>query len=83
MYNSTIYNFIDDKNDKEDLESSWRQLFRPDVLKPFRLLLIYFFFANILSGVPYSPYLVKVFTTFGAGVDVEWTIVSFYIRAEC
>lgn len=76
MYNPTFYSFIDDKNNKDHLESSWLQLFQPNVLKPFRLLLIYFFFANILSGVPYSPYLTEVFTTFGADADVQWTIVS-------
>lgn len=77
VYNPTFYSFIGDASD--NLESSWLQLFKPDVLKPFRLILVYFFFANILSGVPYGPYLVQVFNTFGADVDVEWTIVR--IRA--
>lgn len=76
MYNSTFYSFTDIKNNKDHLESSWLQLFRPDVLKPFRLILIYFFFSNVLSGVTFGPYLVEVFTIFGADVDVQWTIVS-------
>lgn len=72
-----FFSFADDADNRvRRLESSWHQLFKPDVLKPFRLILVYFFFANILSGVPYGPYLVDVFTAFGADVDVEWTIVS-------
>jgi len=49
---------------------------QPDVLRPFRLLLIYFFFSNLLSGVPFGPYLVEVFLKFGANVDAQWTVVS-------
>ncbi|XP_050548149.1 facilitated trehalose transporter Tret1-like [Daktulosphaira vitifoliae] len=63
-----------DGNETENLGSVWRQLIQPDVIKPFRLLVFYFFFSNLLSGVPYSPYLIEVFTRFGAPVNVEWTI---------
>jgi len=76
IINNYFRGLIEDKNDKNDSESSWKQLLQPDVLKPFRLLLIYFFFSNLLSGVPFAPYLVEVFMTFGADVDVQWTIVS-------
>lgn len=40
---------------------------------------MYFFFANIVSGAPYAPYLVEVFNHFCEGqiqLDAEWTIVS-------
>lgn len=74
---STVFIFlIEYKTDVDDTGSSWRQLLQPDVLKPFRLLLMYFFFANLLSMVPYIPYLVEVFLKFGTGVNPEWTIVS-------
>lgn len=78
-YYKIIFNyffFLDEKNDENYSESFWKQLLQPDVLRPFRLLLMYFLFSNILSGVPYAPYLIEVFTIFGANVDVEWTIVS-------
>lgn len=55
--------------------SSWAQLLRPEVYKPFRLLMIYLFFANLLSGIQYGPFLVSIFTEFGAPVNVELTIV--------
>jgi len=78
MYFHVIYLYAaDDKTDFDDNSREfWRQLVQPNVLKPFRLLLIYFFFANLLSGVPYGPYLVRVFTTFGTDIDVNWTVVS-------
>lgn len=73
----TFYSFTDrNEDDDRNSESSWKQLFQPSVMKPFRLMLIYFFFSNLLSGTPYSPYLVEVFTKFDTGVDVNWTVVS-------
>ncbi|XP_060837389.1 facilitated trehalose transporter Tret1-like isoform X2 [Rhopalosiphum padi] len=75
VFMSANKNSTNDKNgSKNDSECSWKQLFKPDVLKPFRLLLIYFFFSNLLSGVPFGPYLVVVLLTFGADVDVQWTV---------
>lgn len=69
-------NFTDDKNnDKDDLKSSWEQLFQPEVLRPFRLLMIFFFYGNLLSGVPYQPYLTEVFIKFNAPVEIEWAVV--------
>lgn len=69
--------------DKKDVTSSWGQLFRPEVYRPFRLFLVYIFFANLLSGVQYGPYLVSVFTKFGAPINVEFTLVSTYHRVCC
>ncbi|XP_025416373.1 facilitated trehalose transporter Tret1-like [Sipha flava] len=63
-----------DTKNEEDITSSWRQLLQPEVYRPFRLLVIYIFFANLLAGVQYGPYLVSVFTEFGAPVNVEMTI---------
>lgn len=67
--------FIDDK-DYSDNTSSWGQLLRPEVYRPFRLLMVYLFFSNLLAGIQYGPYLISVFTEFGAPVNVELTIVS-------
>ncbi|XP_025416354.1 facilitated trehalose transporter Tret1-like [Sipha flava] len=64
-----------DQNVEDDFLDRWKQLLEPDVLKPFWLLMMYFFFSNLLSGVPLSPYLVYVFTEFGVDVDVSSIIV--------
>lgn len=74
VFVSANKNSSNEKNGKNDSNSSWKQLLQPDVLKPFRLLLVYFFFSNLLSGVPFAPYLVEVFKKFGADVDVQWTV---------
>jgi hypothetical protein len=68
--------FAGDQNVEDDFLDRWKQLLEPDVLKPFWLLMMYFFFSNLLSGVPLSPYLVYVFTEFGVDVDVSSIIVS-------
>jgi len=65
--------FIDHKNNT----NAWKQLFKPEVLRPFRLMMLYFFFKNLFSVLPLLPYLVSIFNTFGAPVNVEWTIVSY------
>ncbi|KAF0768127.1 facilitated trehalose transporter Tret1-like [Aphis craccivora] len=54
--------------------NTWKQLFEPAVLRPFRLMIIYFFFKNLLCGLPLLPYLVSIFNKFNAPVYVEWTI---------
>jgi MFS transporter, SP family, solute carrier family 2 (facilitated glucose transporter), member 6 len=65
--------FIDHKENT----NTWKQFFKPAVLRPFRLMMIYFFFKNLLCGLPLVPYLVSIFNKFGAPVNVEWTIVSY------
>jgi len=49
----------------------------PEVLRPLRLMTIYFFYMNLLSGLPLLPYLVPILNTFAAPVNVEWTIVGY------
>ncbi|XP_022182940.1 facilitated trehalose transporter Tret1-like [Myzus persicae] len=70
-YNSHSNN--DEPNRKEDT-NTWNQLFEPEVIRPFRLMMIYFFFMNLVSGLPLLPYLVSILSTFGAPVNIEWTI---------
>lgn len=69
---------LGDKNNMDTL-GVWRQLLEPEVLRPFRLIMICFFLETLLSGIPFSPYLVEIYTKFGAPVNVEWTIVSYPI----
>lgn len=66
----------EDRDNDGDDSAAWRQLTKPEVIRPFCLIVLYFFFSNLMSGVPFSPYLVTVFTEFNAPVAVEWTIVS-------
>lgn len=70
---STGYHIFIDHNEDTD---TWKQAFEPEVIRPFRLMTIYFFFMNLLSGLPLLPYLVSILHKFGAPVNVEWTIVS-------
>ncbi|XP_050530608.1 facilitated trehalose transporter Tret1-like isoform X2 [Daktulosphaira vitifoliae] len=72
VYTSVDYDDKDD-NDNQTI-STWKLLKQPNVLRPFRLLIFYFIFANTLSSVQYNPYLVQVLTKFGAPVNIEWTI---------
>lgn len=69
---------LGDKDDVNDI-AVWRQLLEPEVLRPFRLIMICFFFETLLSGIAFSPYLVEIYTKFNAPVNVEWTIVSYHI----
>ncbi|KAE9527569.1 hypothetical protein AGLY_012849 [Aphis glycines] len=71
---SVVYDEDDNETDQNGETSSWGQLLRPEVYRPFRLLVVYIFFANLLSGIQYGPYLVSVFTEFGAPVNVEFTL---------
>ncbi|XP_060841084.1 facilitated trehalose transporter Tret1-like isoform X2 [Rhopalosiphum padi] len=63
-----------DKSHQKENTNTWKQFFKPAVLRPFRLMMIYFFFKNLLCGLPLVPYLVSIFNKFGAPVNVEWTI---------
>lgn len=65
----------EEQKNQTDHTSSWGQLLHPEVYRPFRLLMVYLFFANLLSGIQYSPYLVSVFEEFGAPVNIELTLV--------
>jgi len=73
---STCHNFIDQKENT----NAWKQLFEPEVMRAFRLMTIYFFFMNLLSGLPLLPYLVSILKEFGAPVNIEWTIVSYLAK---
>uniref|UniRef100_A0A2S2NFQ1 Facilitated trehalose transporter Tret1 n=2 Tax=Schizaphis graminum TaxID=13262 RepID=A0A2S2NFQ1_SCHGA len=70
------YNMPSNNDEPHDIENinTWKQFFEPAVLRPFRLLMMYFFFKILLSGLPLVPYLVSVFNKFGAPVNVEWSI---------
>lgn len=59
--------------------SSFRDRFsHPELWKPLKLAVIYLFFSNVLSGVPYSQYLLKVTGTIkdDTPITAEWAVVS-------
>ncbi|XP_060841085.1 facilitated trehalose transporter Tret1-like [Rhopalosiphum padi] len=70
------YNMPSNNDEPHHKENAniWKQLFEPEVVRPLRLMTIYFFYMNLLSGLPLLPYLVAIFNTFGAPVNIEWTI---------
>ncbi|XP_022182945.1 facilitated trehalose transporter Tret1-like [Myzus persicae] len=63
----------DKPNHKKNI-NAWKQLFAPQVLRPFRLMMLYFFFKNLFSVLPILPYLVSILKKFGTPVNIEWTI---------
>ncbi|CAI6369535.1 unnamed protein product [Macrosiphum euphorbiae] len=63
-----------DKPNHNNNTNAWKQLFKPEVLRPFRLMMLYFFFKSLFSVLTLLPYLVSIFNKFGAPVNVEWTI---------
>jgi len=71
LYNPHIF------TDRKNNTNSWKQLIEPEVRRPFRLMMLYFFFKNLFSISTLLPYLVSIFNKFGAPVNVEWTIVSY------
>ncbi|KAE9527591.1 hypothetical protein AGLY_012871 [Aphis glycines] len=70
------YNIPSNNDEQHHKENTniWKQLLEPEVLRPLRLMTIYFFYMNLLSGLPLLPYLVAILNTFAAPVNVEWTI---------
>ncbi|XP_050441690.1 facilitated trehalose transporter Tret1-like [Adelges cooleyi] len=75
FHEMVVYTTVE-TSDKMKPTSIWKLLLQPNVLRPFRLLIFYFLFTNILSGAQYTPYLVEVFTKFGVQ-NVEWTITIY------
>ncbi|XP_022182948.1 facilitated trehalose transporter Tret1-like [Myzus persicae] len=63
-----------DKSIHKKNTNSWKQLLEPEVRKPFFLMMLCFFFKNLMSGSQFFPYLVSIFNKFGAPANVEWTI---------
>lgn len=48
---------------------------RPEILRPFNMLIILFFITLIGALIPMRPFLVEVFETFGLPVKPEWVLV--------
>lgn len=49
----------------------------PGLWIPLRLMLIYIFFSNVMSGVPYAPYLMHVFKSFKTQADPAWAMSAY------
>ncbi|KAI5695545.1 hypothetical protein M8J76_013485 [Diaphorina citri] len=48
---------------------------RPEIIRPFNMLIILFFVTVISAFIPMRPYLVEVFQTFGLPLKSEWVLV--------
>ncbi|XP_025198361.1 facilitated trehalose transporter Tret1-like [Melanaphis sacchari] len=64
----------DDEPHHKENTNIWKQIVEPEVLRPFRLMMIYFFYMNLISGLPFMPYLVPILNKFATPVNAEWTI---------
>ncbi|XP_015365255.1 PREDICTED: facilitated trehalose transporter Tret1-2 homolog [Diuraphis noxia] len=49
----------------------------PGLWSPLKLMLIYIFFSNVMSGVPYAPYLIHVFSSFKTQVEPAWVMSAY------
>lgn len=65
------------------VKDSLYRFIEPETLKPLRLLMIMIFFINLLSGIPYTPYLIAVFDTFKVSFNPVWATVSQTIFNSC
>jgi len=61
------------------IKDSLHRFIEPETMKPLRLLMIMIFFTNLLSGIPYTPYLISVFDTFQVSFHPAWATVSQYL----
>uniref|UniRef100_A0A8D8UXV6 Facilitated trehalose transporter Tret1 n=1 Tax=Cacopsylla melanoneura TaxID=428564 RepID=A0A8D8UXV6_9HEMI len=50
-------------------------LIRPEILRPFNMIMILFFITIIASLQPMRPFLVEIFRTFGLPMKSEWVLV--------
>ncbi|VVC39589.1 Sugar transporter, conserved site,Major facilitator superfamily domain,Major facilitator, sugar [Cinara cedri] len=57
--------------------NSWISFSHPGLWKPLKFMMIYIFFSNIMSGVPFTPYLVDIFRTYSSTVDAEWATSAY------
>jgi len=57
--------------------SSLDSFSHPGLWSPLKLMLIYIFFSNIMSGVPYAPYLLNIFSSFDTQVEPAWAMSAY------
>lgn len=77
MYHNNIIIITGEtKNDKLVSKNSFYYLMEPETLKPLQMLMIIIFFTTLLSGIPFIPYLMSVFDTFGTPIHPAWATVS-------
>lgn len=58
------------------VKDSLNNFVEPEMLKPLQLMTVFIFFSNLMSGVPFTPYLIHVFDTFKVPIDSAWAMVS-------
>ncbi|XP_050432006.1 facilitated trehalose transporter Tret1-like [Adelges cooleyi] len=48
-----------------------------DLWKPLTLMVVFIFFSNIMSGVPYTPYLLSIFKILKTPFDSAWAMTVY------
>lgn len=68
--------FSGEKREMSPIKDLLYRFIEPEMLKPLQLLMIMIFFTNLLSGIPYTPYLISVFDKFQGSFHPAWATVS-------
>ncbi|CAH1710948.1 unnamed protein product [Aphis gossypii] len=66
-----------EKQEMSSIKDSLHRFIEPETMKPLRLLMIMIFFTNLLSGIPYTPYLISVFDTFQVSFHPAWATTMY------
>ncbi|VVC39588.1 Sugar transporter, conserved site,Major facilitator superfamily domain,Major facilitator, sugar [Cinara cedri] len=77
QYTSNMNNPITGETKLVTFKDSFYSLMEPESLEPMIMLLILTFFINIMSGVPYIPYLMAVFDTFKTPIHSAWATAIY------
>ncbi|CAI6348431.1 unnamed protein product [Macrosiphum euphorbiae] len=66
-----------EKKKMSSIKDSLYRFIEPETLKPLQLLMIMIFFTNLLSGIPYIPYLISVFDKFQVSFHPAWATTMY------
>lgn len=66
-----------EKQETCSINDSWYRFIKPETLKPLQMLMIIIFFTNLLSGIPYTPYLISVFDKFQVSFHSAWATTMY------
>ncbi|XP_015377505.1 PREDICTED: putative metabolite transport protein YwtG [Diuraphis noxia] len=66
-----------EKQEISSINDSLYYFIKPETLKPLQLLMIMIFFTNLLSGIPYTPYLISVFDKFQVSFHPAWATTMY------
>ncbi|KAI5744146.1 hypothetical protein M8J77_026057 [Diaphorina citri] len=67
--------YTTDQRKSSQLSKLLNYLVRPEIVRPFIMIMILFFITIIASLQPMRPFLVEIFRTFGLPMKSEWVLV--------